>query len=142
LEWSLENLLAWKDLQRILRTYNMDGVDEFRRMEMVERLYDNHIDAERSKFTLNLKSEIANIMNEVVDGRMAGSKQIKKALNMLNACLQENLTDTFNRFASTGTYHQYVETRELQLQLKSRAEFRSASDRLVEPDSITARKYV
>jgi hypothetical protein len=137
-EWSLENLMAWKDLQKILRTYKMDGIDEDRRLDMVKRFYGNYLDSS-AKFPLNITFQVHELMNMINEGRLIEDRQIRKALISLNNCLQENLSDSFARLSVTDNYKKYIQTRQLQLQLKTRAEFRSASDKIVEPDTITVR---
>lgn len=138
-EVSLENLMSWKDLQRILRTYKIDKYDEERKMNMIMELYNNYIDSE-SKYTVNIRSDAQQLMNQVADGRINDPALIKRALITLNNCLQENLTDSFSRLVATEMYKKYITTRQLQLEMRPRPEFRSNSNRLVEPDSITTRR--
>ncbi len=142
LEWSLENLLAWSDLQRILRTYKMDGMSDERRLEMTTKLFNNYIDPDTSKFPINLRSEVLGVITNLVQQKITDHKHMKRTLKNLDNCLTENLADTYTRFVSTDAYKQYMAARTLQLQLNPKAEFRSESNKLVELDSIEARKYV
>lgn len=107
MEYSIENLSCWKDIQDYNKEKTMD--EKRRRFERIKVLYLNGSDSEME---INAPGELISKIHE--NAKM--EKFDNDLLKELDFYVKRNLTDTFLRLSSRDEYKSFLKHKELMLQ--------------------------
>jgi hypothetical protein len=116
IEFSLENLLLWKELEE-LRANNLIMSTSERRaaLQLIDELYIQR----NSEREFNCGNSVKKMFHVALHSKEPSVVDTEEAFAALYGACMHNIADTFTRLTSTQPYNQFMKGREMEQELKS-----------------------
>jgi tellurite resistance protein len=116
IEFSLENLLLWQELEE-LRANNliMSTSERKSALQQIDEMYVQR----NSEREFNCSNSVKKTFQRALDSKEPSVVETEEAFAALYGACMHNIADTFTRITSTKPYIQFIKGREMEHELKS-----------------------